>query len=94
MLLRRIVSRGDSPVYDIQGGVVFCIDSMHNILIPDYVTHEVKVFDSFGKLVYILGSIGNCDGQFFKPKSIAVNSSVVVVICNKHDGRVQIFEHS
>ena len=42
--------------------------------------------------MYILGSKGNYDGQLFKPISIAVNSSMVAVICNKHDGRVQIFE--
>ena len=82
VLLRRIISRGDSPVYEIQGEWFFCIDSMYNILIPDYVTQEVKIFDSFGKLMNILGSKGNCDGQLFKPKFIANNSSMVVVICN------------
>ena len=72
----------------------FCVDPSQNILIPDYITHEVKVFDSTGKLLFILGGKGSNNGKFIKPKAIAYSSGTLVVICNKFNGRVQVFSHA
>ena len=94
-LVRQIISRADyltSTDCQLLAGWFFCIDWSGNILVPDYHAHCIKIFSERGKLIYILGEEGALDGKFIKPKSIAFSATrAIAVICNKHNGRVQIF---
>ena len=46
ILLSAIISHGDSSGFKLQVSWFFCVDPSQNILIPYYITDEVKVFDS------------------------------------------------
>ena len=90
VLLKIIISCGESPSYQLHVGFFFCVDKWH-IWIPDYVSHLLKVFDRDGNVKCIIGGEGSSDGNFLKPKSVAFCSSMPVVACNKHNWRIQIF---
>ena len=80
MLLKRIFSCGESPSHQIHVGWFFCVDKWLNILVPDYVSHHLKVFDRDGNVKCVIGGEGSSDGKFLKTKLGEFCTSMLVVV--------------
>ena len=69
----------------------FFVDKWLKILIPDYVSQHLKFFEPDGNAKFIIEAENSSDGKYLKPKSVAFCSSMLVVICNKLNGRILFF---
>lgn len=67
------------------------IDSDNNIYIADSGNSQIKKFDSKGKLLFTLGSIGSSKGEFIHPLGIFVNEKYVYVL-DTGNSRIQMFD--
>ncbi len=68
------------------------VNSKGNIYVGDTSTHQVKVFDSEGKSLFVIGSQGSGDGQFSYPSYMAVDSQDRLYVTDYHNNRVQVFD--
>ena len=53
--------------------------------------HHMLIYDKKGNFVHSFGSKGSSSGHFCFPRQIAVSSSGYVYICDRNNGRIQIF---
>ena len=53
--------------------------------------HCISIFTSEGRFVTSFGSKGEGPGQFKAPRSIAVDNSGVVYVCDLGNHRIQLF---
>ncbi len=67
------------------------IDSDNNIYITDSGNSQIKKFDSKGKLLYTVGTLGSSTGEFRHPLGIFVNEKYVYVL-DTGNSRIQMFD--
>lgn len=63
-----------------------------HLLVCDSWNHRIQVFDLNGKFVYKFGAKGENLGEFNLPSAIAVLSNGRVVVSERYNERVQIFD--
>ena len=72
-------------------GPTCCILHKNIFLVSDKEKHCIKAFDQSGKFLYKFGKKGNQDGQFNLPRSLLVDSSNNLLVCDTDNYRVQQF---
>ena len=55
-------------------------------------THCVKVFDKEGVFLYDIGSEGSGDGQMIHPAGLTIDKFNNLIVCDRGNGRLQVFE--
>ena len=71
-----------------------CIQHGQYFIFSDYDDHSIKVFNLEGKFISKFGKQGNKDGEFNKPRYLAVNKEGLLMVCDAGNHRVQLFELS
>ena len=61
------------------------------ILVTEYSTNRVSVFDKDGVFIHNFGSYGTSYGQFSSPREIAISPAGDIYICDMLNQRIQIF---
>ena len=61
------------------------------ILVTEYNTHRVSVFDKHGVFIHNFGLYGSSPGQFSSPRGVAISPAGDIYICDMLGQRVQIF---
>eukprot|EP00058_Branchiostoma_floridae_P002452 XP_002587940.1 hypothetical protein BRAFLDRAFT_87328 [Branchiostoma floridae] len=67
------------------------VDGEGNILVSDWGTHCVYVYDESGKLLFQFGGKGSGEGQMSDPQGICTDSSGHILVADFWNKRVQIF---
>ncbi|MBC8329175.1 MAG: hypothetical protein H8E31_10565 [Planctomycetes bacterium] len=62
------------------------------VLISDTLRHVVKVFDSEGEFVMMIGGVGGEFGAFYFPTGIAVDQHHVLYVAEQLNKRIQVFQ--
>ena len=63
-------------------------------MVCDSQNHRVQVFELSGKFVTKFGSEGSWRGELKNPLSTAILSDGRIVVCNKNNQPIQVFEHT
>ena len=71
---------------------VHCIQYDRYLIVSDYNDHCIKVFDRNGKFQYKFGKQGGKDGEFNYPRSLLMNKSGQLMVCDSGNCRIQVFE--
>ena len=85
-LLRSCVTeREDRMVYDPS---FFCLDPAGNILITDFIRHNIKILSPSGQLMHTIGKKGHGRGELFYPRGICLSQTgtIFVVSCSDNFG--------
>ncbi|KAI6659055.1 NHL repeat containing protein [Oopsacas minuta] len=89
-LLNRLISRGDGK--QIESSYYFDVDRMFNIILSDYHSHCVYVFNQEGEQIHVIGKEGQEVGEFSYPFGIAIDATGgIIVVCEKDENCLQIF---
>ena len=96
--------KGEVQVYSPEGTLLKQFSDPKTNNRPSYVTysHEkyfvsysddqcVKVFDSQGNFLFDIGESGFCDGQFNRPRGLAVDQHDQLLVCDGWNNRIQVF---
>ncbi|XP_035660058.1 E3 ubiquitin-protein ligase TRIM71-like [Branchiostoma floridae] len=67
------------------------VDREGNILVSDWDTHFVYVYDESGKFLFQFGGEGSGEGQLSDPLGICTDSSGYILVADYGNERVQIF---
>ncbi|MHC4123806.1 MAG: PKD domain-containing protein, partial [Planctomycetota bacterium] len=68
------------------------VDKMNNfVYVADTYNHRIQKFDLDGNFIIKWGSQGSNDGQFLRPRGIAVGANGNVVVADTSNKRVQVF---
>ena len=68
-----------------------CIHHKNMFLVSDLDNNCIKAFDQSGTFLYKFGKVGSQDGQFDPPRSLLVDSSGYLLVCDSGNNRVQQF---
>ena len=71
-----------------------CIQHDQYFIVSDSGDHSIKMFNLEGKFISKFGKQGNKDGEFNKPRYLAVNKEGLLMVCDAGNHRVQLFELS
>ena len=81
-------SEGDGPgTFSRPKGLA--VDSDSNIYVVDNLFDNIQVFDTFGKLLLVIGNSGQKSGQFWSPAGIDIVGDTVYIADTFND-RIQI----
>ena len=69
-----------------------CIQYDKYLIVLDAGEHCIKVFDINGNFLYKFGNKGNRDGEFNEPRFLSVNKGGHLMVCDRSNYRVQVFE--
>ena len=69
-----------------------CIQYDRYLIVSDYRDHCIKVFDRNGQFQYKFGKRGEKDGEFNYPRSLLMNKSGQLMVCDSDNCRIQVFE--
>eukprot|EP00058_Branchiostoma_floridae_P002449 XP_002587937.1 hypothetical protein BRAFLDRAFT_87325 [Branchiostoma floridae] len=67
------------------------VDGEGNILVSDWDTHCVYVYDESGKFLFQFGGEGSGEGQLKFPHGICIDSSGNIIVADRGNERIQIF---
>eukprot|EP00058_Branchiostoma_floridae_P002406 XP_002587894.1 hypothetical protein BRAFLDRAFT_87282 [Branchiostoma floridae] len=67
------------------------VDGEGNILVSDWDSNFVYVYDEFGKFLFQFGGEGSGEGQLKYPRGICTDSSGHILVADSDNRRVQIF---
>eukprot|EP00058_Branchiostoma_floridae_P002462 XP_002587950.1 hypothetical protein BRAFLDRAFT_87338 [Branchiostoma floridae] len=67
------------------------VDGEGNILVSDWGTHSVYVYDESGKFLFRFGGEGSGEGQLTRPAGICTDSSGHILVADSMNERVQMF---
>ena len=87
---RSLVTRGEIGM-QVKRALFFCKDEQNNIVISDYLAHNIKVFSAAGDLLHTIGQRGHGGGMFDSPFGIAINNNKLVCISQNRNYGLQIF---
>ena len=73
---------------------IHCIQHDQYFIVSDSGDHSIKMFNLEGKFICKFGKQGNKDGEFNKPRYLAVNKEGLLMVCDAGNHRVQLFELS
>ena len=76
--LRVLVSEKEAPF-----SRFFSLDSLGNVILTDNNMYMIKVFNSAGELVHVIGKMGWAPGKFLKISGIAVTSKNEIFVCDE-----------
>ena len=62
------------------------------IAVSDYGGHQVKKYSLQGELLSVIGSHGNENGQFNRPRGLAFNNNKLLYVVDRWNHRVQVFQ--
>ena len=90
VLTNRLITRGVSK--QTINPRCFDIDREYNIIMSDYNTHCVYVFNQEGEQIHKFGMEGQGIGEFYYPCGIALdNTGHIIVVCHKDTNCLQFF---
>ena len=89
-LLRSCVTRGEvGMVYNPH---FFCLDPAGNILITDYLRHNIKILSPSGQLMHTIGKQGHGRGELYGPWGICLSlTGTIFVVCFSDNFCLQSF---
>ncbi|XP_078585313.1 uncharacterized protein LOC144867305 isoform X2 [Branchiostoma floridae x Branchiostoma japonicum] len=67
------------------------VDGEGNILVSDYNSNSVYVYDESGKFPFQFGGLGSGEGQLNGPRGICTNRLGHIIVADSRNKRVQIF---
>lgn len=71
------------------------VDKKNNLIyVSDAATRKIVITDLDGKLVRSIGGIGEEDGQFNLPVSMALNSKGHLIVADAFNATIQVFDQS
>lgn len=90
VLINRLITRGSGKQTNKPRS--FDIDRDYNIVMSDYKSHCVYVFNRDGKQIHKFGKNGQAIGEFDHPCGIAIdNRGQIIVVCQKNNACLQFF---
>ena len=69
-----------------------CVQCGKYLAVSETFEHAIKVFDQEGGFLYQFGTNGIGEGQFIRPRCLAVDKLGHLLVCDPDNKRVQIFE--
>ena len=69
-----------------------CIFHGNRYFVSDFDGNRIKVFSDLGNFLYQFGRRGTGDGQFCCPMGLAVDKSGRLVVCDRKNHRIQLFQ--
>ena len=70
----------------------FCLDRKQNLLISDWLNHEVRIFSKEGTHLHTIGEEGQEVGKLFVPEGIVLTKNLKLIIVSDNTSyRLQIF---
>ena len=58
----------------------FCFDTAGNILISDYIRHNIKILSPSGQLIHTIGKYGQGRGELFAPQGICISQLLNIFV--------------
>ncbi|KAI6657869.1 Serine/threonine-protein kinase PknD [Oopsacas minuta] len=90
VLTNRLITRGVGK--QTNKPLRFDIDIDYNIIMSDYYSHCVYVFNQVGEQIHKFGKEGQGIGEFYYPFGIALdNTGHIIVVCQKNTNCLQFF---
>ena len=71
-----------------------CVQYGNYLIVSDSGENCMKAFDKDGNFLYKFGKKGSGDGEFNQPRCISVNKAGHLMVCDRGNHRVQVFELS
>ena len=71
---------------------VHCVQCGEYFIASDSVEHCIKVFNREGHFQYKFGKQGQGDGEFNRPRFLSVTQSKHLLVCDKNNLIIQVFE--
>ena len=71
---------------------VHCVEWRDDLIVSDYKDHCIKIYTKEGVCKHQFGKLGRGDGKFNCPTFLSVTKSGDVVVCDRDNHRVQVFE--
>ena len=87
---RSLVTRGGIGM-QVKRPYFFCLDGQNNIVISNYLGHNIKVFSPAGDLLHTIGQEEHEAGMFSYPTGIAVNNNKLICLSNNNNFGLQIY---
>lgn len=82
----------NSSLFGLPKGIT--VDNNSRIFVTDTFAHQIRIFDSDGKLLSEFGERGTADGQFSFPEGIAITPSNRMYLIDRQNNRLQIWQLS
>ena len=91
--LRQLITRGGEGIgMQIGNALVFCLDKKQNLLISDWLNHEVRIFSKEGTHLHTIGELGYEVGMFLNPRGIVLTENLKLIIVSYNTNySLQIF---
>ena len=90
VLLNRIITRGSGK--QTNDSFSFAIDRDYNIILSDFSSHCVYVFNKEGEQIHMFGKRGQGIGDFYQPYGIVLDKTGrIIVVCGKDTNCLQFF---
>ncbi|XP_019618784.1 PREDICTED: uncharacterized protein LOC109465787 [Branchiostoma belcheri] len=86
-----LVRRFRHPKGEMKGPRYITVDGEGNILVSDWISHSVYVFDKSGMFLFRFGGKGSGEGQLRDPRGICTDRAGNIIVADRWNGRVQIF---
>jgi len=86
----RKLSDDQEGIFSAPSGLAIYQD--HYVLVCDYNNDCIKMFSLEGKFIMKFGSAGSGPAQFCGPESVTVSGDCKIIVTDKNNSRVQIFE--
>ena len=88
--IRQLITRGMRM--QIGSADFFCLDGKQNLLISDWLNHEVRIFSKEGTHLHTIGGYGHEVGTFLSPQGIVLTKNLkLIIVSNNTSYRLQIF---
>ena len=90
VIINSLITRDDDR--HVNSPFCFDIDRECNIIMSDYLSHCVYVFNQKGEQIHKFGKEGQGIGEFYHPYGIALdNTGRIIVVCHKNTNYLQFF---
>ena len=86
--LKSIITQGEAEGCMIHGADFFYPDHAGNIIISDRKHDNIKIFSQDGDLMHTIGSHGMLNGEFIKPKGIALTWKGIIFVVSENPTHV------
>ncbi|XP_078671038.1 uncharacterized protein LOC144911113 isoform X1 [Branchiostoma floridae x Branchiostoma belcheri] len=86
-----LVRRFRHPGVGSRVSIYITVDGEGNILVSDFFTHSVCMYDESGKFLLKVGGEGSVEGQLMSPCGICTDSSGHIIVADRRNKRVQMF---
>ena len=82
-LIRSLVTRGDIGM-QLRESWFFCLDANSNLLLSDWLGHQIKLFSKEGTLLDTFGKRDHGVGMFYLPQGIALSNNVKLIVVSRN----------